>query len=72
MVVEKIILGCIGNKKTELKILLPIIKDNINDETIFVEAFCGSSIVSYNVFKKLNIKKILNSFKTPNSFWVNE
>lgn len=53
---EKIPLGCMGNKKYELKYLLPIIKENINEDTIFIEPFCGSCIVSYNVFK-LNVVK---------------
>ena len=56
MPVEKVPLGCIGNKKNELKYLLPIIKENVNGDTIFIEPFCGSWIVSYNVFK-LNVVK---------------
>ena len=51
---EKIPLGCMGNKKYELKSLLPIIESNIDDKTIFIEPFCGSCIVSYSVFKKHN------------------
>ena len=47
-------LGCMGNKRNELKLLLPIIEPQITKETIFVEPFCGSSIVSFNVFKKFN------------------
>ena len=47
-------LGCIGNKRNELKLLIPIIEKQITTDTIFVEPFCGSSIVSFNVFKKLN------------------
>jgi site-specific DNA-adenine methylase len=47
-------LGCIGNKKNELKLLIPIIQPQITTSTIFVEPFCGSSIVSFNVFKKIN------------------
>ena len=54
---EKIPLGCIGNKKNELKLLIPIIKENIKPDDIFVEPFCGSCIVSYNVFKNCNINK---------------
>ena len=46
-------LGCIGNKKNELKLLLPIIEPQITTSSIFVEPFCGSSIVSFNVFKKI-------------------
>ena len=51
MSVEIIPLSCIGRKDNELKYLLPIIKENINEDTIFIEPFCGSCIVSYNVFK---------------------
>ena len=47
-------LGCMGNKRNELKLLLPIIEPQITKETIFVEPFCGSSIVSFNVLKKFN------------------
>lgn len=56
---EKTPLGCMGNKKYELKYLLPMIKENINEDTIFIEPFCGSCIVSYNVFK-LNVVKELH------------
>ena len=56
MSVEIIPLNCIGNKDNELKYLLPIIKENINEDTIFIEPFCGSCIISYNVFK-LNVVK---------------
>ena len=51
---DTIPLGCIGNKKNELKLLLPIIEPQITTSTIFIEPFCGSSIVSFNVFKKIN------------------
>jgi site-specific DNA-adenine methylase len=51
---DTIPLGCMGNKKNELKLLLPIIEPEITDRTIFIEPFCGSSIVSFNVFKKIN------------------
>ena len=51
---DTIPLGCMGNKKNELKLLLPIIEPQITTSTIFVEPFCGSSIVSFNVFKKIN------------------
>ena len=54
---EKIPLGCMGNKKYKLKYLLPIIKENINEDTIFIEPFCGSCIVSYNVFKLNTVKE---------------
>ena len=40
------LLYCVGNKKNELKYLLPIIKENINEDTIFIEPFCGFCIVS--------------------------
>ena len=54
-------LGCFGNKRNELKLLLPIIEKEINDKTIFIEPFCGSCIVSFNVFKKnTNIKINVN------------
>jgi hypothetical protein len=33
---------------------LPIIEPQIATTTIFVELFCGSSIVSFNVFKQIN------------------
>ena len=49
---ESIPLGCMGNKTTELKLLLPIIEPQITDETIFIEPFCGSCVVSYAVYKK--------------------
>ena len=51
---DTIPLGCMGNKKNELKLLLPIIQPQINNKTIFIEPFCGSSIVSFNVYKKIN------------------
>ena len=51
MSVEIIPLSCIGRKDNELKNLLSIIKENINEDTILIEPFCGSCIVSYNVFK---------------------
>lgn len=51
---DTIPLGCMGNKKNELKFLLPIIEPQITTSTIFVEPFCGSSIVSFNIFKKIN------------------
>jgi site-specific DNA-adenine methylase len=51
---DTIPLGCNGNKKSELKLLLPIIESQITKDTIFVEPFCSSSIVSFNVFKKHN------------------
>ena len=51
---DTIPLGCMGNKKNELKLLLPIIQPQMNDNFFFVEPFCGSSIVSFNVYKKIN------------------
>ena len=51
---DTIPLSCMGNKRNELKILLPIIESQITTTTIFIEPFCGSSIVSFNVFKKIN------------------
>ena len=33
---------------------MPIIEPQITTSTIFVEPYCGSSIVSFNVFKKIN------------------
>jgi len=51
-ITDTIPLGCMGNKKNELKLLLPIIEPHLTTSTIFVEPFCGSSIVSFNVFKK--------------------
>ena len=57
MSVEIIPLSCIGRKDNELKYLLPIIKENINEDTIFIEPFCGSCIVSYNVFKLNTVKE---------------
>ena len=57
MSVEIIPLNCEGNKRNELKYLLPIIKENINEDTIFIEPFCGSCIVSYNVFKLNTVKE---------------
>ena len=46
---KSIPLGCMGNKTTELKLLLPIIEPQINNKTIFIEPFCGSCVVSYAV-----------------------
>ena len=51
---DTIPLSCMGNKRNELKLLLPIIEPQITTSTIFVEPFCGSSTVSFNVFKKIN------------------
>lgn len=51
-ILDTLPLGCIGNKRNELKLLLPIIEPQITKDTIFVEPFCGSCIVSFNIFKK--------------------
>ena len=53
-------LGCMGNKSRELKLLLPIIEQHITEDTIFIEPFCGSCVVSFNVYKKHNIKIHIN------------
>ena len=54
-------LGCMGNKTTELKLLLPIIEPQINNKTIFVEPFCGSCVVSYAIYKRYkNIEYHIN------------
>ena len=53
-------LGCMGNKKNELKRLLPIIEPELKEDTIFIEPFCGSGIVSFTIFKKHNIKTHIN------------
>ena len=54
-------LGCMGNKTTELKLLLPIIEPQINNKIIFVEPFCGSCVVSYAIYKKYkNIEYHIN------------
>ena len=42
--------GCMGNKSRELKLLLPIIEQHITKDTIFIEFFCGSCIVSFNIY----------------------
>ena len=49
--IDTIPLGCFGNKRNELKLLLPIIEPEITDKTIFIEPFCGSCVVSFNVYK---------------------
>ena len=58
-------LGCMGNKTRELKLLLPIIEQHITKDTIFIEPFCGSCVVSFNVYKKHNnIKFHINDIDT--------
>jgi site-specific DNA-adenine methylase len=51
---DRLPLGCMGNKTRELKLLLPIIEQHITKDTIFVEPFCGSCVVSFNVYMKHN------------------
>jgi len=56
-----VLLGCCGNKKNEYKkYLKDIIINNINKDDIFVEPFCGSAIISYNLFNSNNIKTHIN------------
>jgi len=45
-------LGCMGSKKNEMKYLFPLILPHINNNITFVEPFCGSSVVSYNIYKQ--------------------
>ena len=52
--INSIPLGCMGNKTRELKLLIPIIEQHITKDTIFVEPFCGSCVVSFNVYMKHN------------------
>ena len=58
--IDTLPLGCMGNKRNELKLLLPIIEPHLDEDSIFVEPFCGSSIVSFNIFMKHNIKCHIN------------
>jgi site-specific DNA-adenine methylase len=51
-IMDTLPLGCMGSKIRELKRLLPIIEPHITKDTIFVELFCGSCVVSFNVYKK--------------------
>ena len=53
---DTIPLGCMGNKKYELKMLLPIIKQQITNDSIFVEPFCGSAIISKTLYDEGNLK----------------
>jgi hypothetical protein len=58
MVKEKILLGCFGNKEKEYKqYLKDIITNNTNDDTVFVEPFCGSAIISKSLHDEGNIKQ---------------
>ena len=65
--------GCWGSKKTECKYLLPIILPHINDDITFVEPFCGSSVVSYNIYKyKNNANFHINDIdKIRTDFYIN-
>ena len=57
MVKEKLLLGCFGNKEKEYKqYLKDIIVKNTNDETIFIEPFCCSAIISKTLHDEGNIK----------------
>ena len=66
-------LGCMGNKTTELKLLLPIIEPQITNKTIFIEPFCGSCVVSYAVYTKYdNIKFHINDIdEIRTTFYIN-
>ena len=57
MVKEKILLGCFGNKEKEYKQhLKDIIIKNTDKDTIFVEPFCGSAIISKTLHDEGNTK----------------
>ncbi len=57
---ERLPLGCFGNKTRECKkYFLDIIKDNIDDDYIFIEPFCGSASVSYLIFKIQILKNFI-------------
>lgn len=54
-------LGCFGNKYREVKYILNFIETYITDKTIFIEPFCGSCCISFNMFLKYpNINYIIN------------
>ena len=53
-IIETLPLGCCGNKRNELKLLLPIIRPQLTKDSIFIEPFCGSAIVSFSIFKEFN------------------
>ncbi len=58
MVKEKILLSCFGNKSKEYKqCLRDIIINHTNKDTIFVEPFCGSAIISKTLHDEGNIKQ---------------
>ena len=58
MVKEKVLLGCFGNKEKEYKqYLRDIIIKNTNDDTIFVEPFCGSAIISKQLHDEGHIRQ---------------
>jgi site-specific DNA-adenine methylase len=55
------LLGCMGSKKMEYdRYLKDIILNNINKDTIFIEPFCGSAIISYYLYISNNIKCHIN------------
>ena len=58
---NNILLGSMGNKKNEYnKYLKKIILDNINKDTFFIEPFCGSAVISYNLYMTNNINCMIN------------
>lgn len=58
---KNVLLGCPGNKNIEYnKFLKEIILNNINKDTLFIEPFCGSAIISYNLYQTNNIKCHIN------------
>lgn len=60
MTILNIPLGCLGNKYKEYKKYLKdfILDFPINENTIFIEPFCGSSYISFNLWKE----GIINNF----------
>ncbi len=58
MVRETLLLPCYGNKSKEYKqYLRDIIINNTNEDTIFIEPFCGSVIISKSLHDEGNIKQ---------------
>jgi site-specific DNA-adenine methylase len=57
--IDRIPLSCPGNKYNEYKRYLKdyIDKIEINDDTIFIEPFCGSCYISFNLWKEGKIKR---------------
>lgn len=52
-IIDKIPLGCFGNKQKEYKkFLREIIIKELNNDSIFIEPFCGSAVVSFNIYKE--------------------